>query len=148
MIVFDLICSNQHAFEGWFASAREFSRQQETGMLSCPVCRERSVTKRPSPVRFNRQSGAGEPAGETAGPSAETVAAHVPKLDLQQVLDFLLLHTEDVGVRFAEEALRIHHGEAERRGIRGQAEPRELEALQDEGIRVLQLPVPPKGDWH
>jgi hypothetical protein len=148
MIVFDLICSNQHAFEGWFASAGEFSRQQETGMLLCPVCRDRSVAKRPSPVRFSRQTGAGESPGETAGRSPETVAVHVPRIDLQQVLDFLLVHTEDVGVRFADEARRIHHGESEMRGIRGQAEPVELAALEDEGIEVFQFPIPPKSDWN
>jgi hypothetical protein len=50
--------------------------------------------------------------------------------------------TEDVGARFPEEARRIHYGEIEARGIRGQATPQEREALADEGIEVMQLPVP------
>ena len=54
----------------------------------------------------------------------------------------VLAHTEDVGPRFAEEARRIHHGEAEERGIRGQATAQEAEALRDEGIEVVALPIP------
>jgi hypothetical protein len=47
-----------------------------------------------------------------------------------------------VGTRFAEEARKIHYGEREERNIRGQATREETEALLDEGIDVLPLPVP------
>jgi hypothetical protein len=50
--------------------------------------------------------------------------------------------TEDVGDRFAEEARRIHYGEVEERGIRGQATPEAADALREEGIEVFSLPVP------
>ena len=43
---------------------------------------------------------------------------------------------------FAEEARRIHYGEIEARGIRGQTTPDEREALRDEGIEVMSLPDP------
>jgi hypothetical protein len=48
--------------------------------------------------------------------------------------------TEDVGERFAEEARRMHYGEAEERSIRGQASREETRALLEEGIPVLPLP--------
>lgn len=51
----------------------------------------------------------------------------------------LIAHTEDVGERFAEEARRMHHGEVEPRGIRGQASAEEAVALIEEGISVLPL---------
>ena len=35
----------------------------------------------------------------------------------------LMAKTEDVGERFADEARKIHYGEAADRGIRGQATP-------------------------
>lgn len=67
--------------------------------------------------------------------------------------DILLAHlrhiarsTEDVGERFAEEARRIHHGDADSRAIRGQASGEELRDLLEEGIRVL--PVPPEEEVH
>ena len=59
-----------------------------------------------------------------------------------QAVRHVLAHTEDVGPRFAEEARRIHHGDAEARGIRGQATPEERRELREEGIEVLALPVP------
>jgi hypothetical protein len=146
MIVFDLICSNHHAFEGWFASADEFSRQLEVGLLKCPVCRDHGVSKRPSAVRIGRH---GVAPGELEKDAAVAIAAaHLTPHNVQEVLDYLLKHTDDVGPRFAEEARKIHRGEAAKRGIRGQVERKELEALEDEGIEVMPLPIPAKEGWH
>jgi hypothetical protein len=54
----------------------------------------------------------------------------------------VMANTEDVGSQFAEEARKIHYGEREERNIRGQATREETEALIDEGIDVMALPVP------
>ena len=40
----------------------------------------------------------------------------------------ILANTDDVGDKFAEEARRIHYGEAAERGIRGRASPEQTEA--------------------
>ena len=53
----------------------------------------------------------------------------------------VVAHTEDVGQHFAEEARKMHYGEAKERGIRGQVTREESEALQDEGIEVMALPM-------
>jgi hypothetical protein len=54
----------------------------------------------------------------------------------------MMASTEDVGARFPEEARRMHYGEAATRGIRGQASREDADALRDEGIEVMALPVP------
>ena len=54
----------------------------------------------------------------------------------------VMAETVDVGDRFADEARRMHYGEAEERGIRGQATPEQTEALLEEGIAVMPLPIP------
>ena len=54
----------------------------------------------------------------------------------------VLESTEDVGERFPEEARRIHYGEVEQRGIRGRASREDADALRDEGIDVMVLPLP------
>lgn len=54
----------------------------------------------------------------------------------------VLANTEDVGPQFAEEARKIHYGEREERNIRGQATREETEALLEEGIEVMPLPIP------
>ncbi len=54
----------------------------------------------------------------------------------------VMAHTEDVGTQFAEEARKIHYGEKAERNIRGQATREETEALIEEGIEVVALPIP------
>ncbi len=52
----------------------------------------------------------------------------------------LLRNTENVGPRFAEEARRIHEGDAHERPIRGTATPEERAALVEDGIEVMAVP--------
>ena len=54
----------------------------------------------------------------------------------------IIANTDDVGSQFAEEARKMHYGEAQERAIRGQATRAETESLIDEGIAVLSLPWP------
>jgi len=147
MKVLNLRCSNGHGFEGWFGSEDDFLDQNGRGLVECPMCADRVVTRLPSAPRLNL-SGAREPAPEAKpkakpGPAAQGAPAAA---DLQalwmQVVRHAIENTDDVGERFAEEARRIHYGEAESRGIRGQATPEERHALLEEGIEVLALPIP------
>lgn len=133
MKVLNLRCANGHGFEGWFASDDEFMDQNGRGLVECPLCADRVVTRMPSAPRLNL-SGAREPSPEPQ--SADLQAAWMAAARK------LLSETEDVGERFAEEARRIHYGEVEHRGIRGQATPEQREALRDEGIETFALPLP------
>ena len=63
-----------------------------------------------------------------------------------QVARELARAAEDVGDRFAEEARRIHHGDAEERAIRGQSSPEEVRELLDEGIPLMPLILPEGSD--
>lgn len=139
MKVLNLQCSHAHAFEGWFASEDDFQGQVARGMVECPLCGDAQVAKMPSAPRLNL--GASEPA---APPKQEVVSA--PNAQLQaawlQMVRQVMANTEDVGAKFAEEARKIHYGETEERGIRGQATREETESLLEEGISVLPLPLP------
>ena len=137
MKVLDLRCANGHGFEGWFASEGDFLDQNGRALVECPLCTDRVITRVPSAPRLNL-SGAREPAPSPAAPAEADLQA----LWLKAVRH-AIAHTDDVGARFAEEARRIHYGEVESRGIRGQATPEEREALRDEGIEVFSLPIPP-----
>jgi hypothetical protein len=149
MIVFELICSGQHRFEGWFASGEDFDQQRLGGFLSCPVCSTGQVAKLPT-AKLGRSGEdatpdpkAGDPHGRPAAPSAAQVAAAVATL-----IDHVLQNTEDVGRAFPAEARRIHRDEAPRRGIRGTATREETAALVEEGIAVVSLPIPRREDYH
>ena len=54
----------------------------------------------------------------------------------------VMANTTDVGNRFAEEARKMHYGEAEERAIRGKTTPDEAQALVEEGIDVVPLLIP------
>ncbi len=138
MKVLNLRCANGHGFEGWFASEEDFLGQNGRGLIECPMCSDRVVTRLPSAPRLNL-SGAREP--EASRPAAEPTAADLQAMWMQAVRE-ILRQTEDVGERFAEEARRIHFGEAEERGIRGVASAEDRQALREEGIEVMALPLP------
>ncbi len=156
MKVLDLQCLNGHVFEGWFGSEDDYQDQTARGLLTCPVCAESTVTRLPSAPRLNlsgaKAAARNEPAPSAPGavaakPPATADAAEQPVQAAMQALwlkavQQVLANTEDVGPQFAEEARRIHYGESEERGIRGQTTPEERAALADEGIEVMSLPLP------
>jgi len=139
MKVLNLQCSQHHGFEGWFASEDEFQRQLERGQVECPLCGDTTVKKMLSAPRLNL--GAARPQPQPRQEVMSTPDASMQAAWLKMVRH-VMANTEDVGDRFPEEARRIHYGESEERGIRGQASPQETEALMEEGIGVLPLPIP------
>jgi hypothetical protein len=138
MKVLNLQCVHGHGFEGWFGSEDDFQDQLQRGLVECPLCGDTAVAKLPSAPRLNL--GAQQP----PEPKQDVVVA--PDAQMQaawmKMVRHVLANTEDVGERFAEEARRIHYGEVDERGIRGQATRQETEALLEEGIGVLPLPLP------
>ena len=131
--VLDLRCANGHGFEGWFATDDEFMAQNGRGLVECPLCADKVIGRMPSAPRLNL-SGAREPV-------AKPQAADLQAAWLETVRR-VVANTEDVGDRFAEEARRIHYGEEPARGIRGQVTAREREALREEGIETMSIPLP------
>jgi len=145
MIVFELICVARHRFEGWFASGEDFERQRLSGLLACPICSTDQVTKLPTAKlgRSTDEATSGERERETEhGPTAGAAVAFAA------FVDHVLKNTENVGRAFPEEARRIHRELAPRRGIRGTATREETDALLEEGIAVVSLPIPPPEEYH
>jgi hypothetical protein len=140
VIVYELGCASGHRFEGWFASSAEFERQREEKLLTCPMCNNQSIERVPHASYVNR--GATEKPATRAGARAKAQYANVDQEALTKLVDTIIENTEDVGEAFPEEARRIHYREAPLRHIRGTASPREVEALQDEGIDVVAVPLP------
>lgn len=150
MKVIDLRCELGHGFEGWFGSEDDYLGQSGRGEIACPMCGSVSVSRMPSAPRIATRRGS-EPASDGAPAASPVVPASPavqPSAEMTMQSQFLravrhvLQSTEDVGERFAEEARRIHYGEAEERGIRGKASKQDAEALHAEGIEVMSLPVP------
>jgi hypothetical protein len=141
MIVFNLICGNDHRFEGWYASTAEFERQQQATLLNCPLCGSTEINKGLHAPYIN--SGNSQQPRERESPVPEAPAQYVNRSDdLVRLVEHLIANTEDVGDRFPEEARKIHYQESPERKIRGQASADEVEELREEGIEVVAVPVP------
>jgi len=142
--VFGRVCATGHVFEGWFASRDDYDSQVARGLLVCPMCNSQSVTRRVSAARLNvSRSSEPAPAHEPSSPEGETIDPRARQVQAEFIrrMRETLRATENVGERFADEARRIHEGEAPQRAIRGVATQAEREALLDGGIPVMPVPA-------
>lgn len=142
MKVFNLGCAQSHVFEGWFGSEADYQSQLERGLLECPLCGDKAIEKRPSAARLNLRGPEPAPAVATqteSAPAAKGEAVQRQAVMLRAMRE-LAAKSEDVGDRFADEARRIHHGDAEQRSIRGRASVADALEMLEEGIGVLPLP--------
>jgi hypothetical protein len=151
MIIFELSCVHGHRFEGWFASGDEFARQQERSLVVCPICDDAHVERLPS-ARVNTAKGAARDNAPPAQPTEESdqtgsAAVGLPA-DAITKLREIVRNTENVGLRFPEEARKMHYRETPPRAIRGQASRDEAQALTEEGIAFTSLPPFLSGDTH
>jgi hypothetical protein len=128
MIAFDLFCSKGHKFECWFKDGASFEEQKSAGILTCPICEDHQIEKAFSPFAIKK-------GGERTRGDIDPLRA------LQLVHDYLDKHFEDVGAEFYNEALKIHHGETEKRNIKGTATTEEEVILKEEGVQFLKVPV-------
>ncbi|WP_062782430.1 DUF1178 family protein [Novosphingobium capsulatum] len=167
MIVFDLQCTGgQHRFEGWFASSADYARQQERGLVTCPMCGSGEVIKAvmaPAVGRKGNQApalpvpspaDAAPAAPAAAAPAKSSPPAKLPPEAVAMLRAVALAQAEAiksstwVGDSFAEDARAMHYGEKDAAPIHGQATPQEARELLDEGIAVapLLIPVVPPGE--
>ena len=138
MKVLNLRCAHDHAFEGWFGSEADYVEQNERNAVACPLCGDVEVVRLPSAPRLKVSRHAAPVEVPKPAASTEMTMQSQWLRAVRQVLN----STEDVGERFPEEARRIHYGEVEERGIRGRASKEDADALRDEGIEVMALPLP------
>ncbi|WP_417670275.1 DUF1178 family protein [Roseibium sp.] len=165
MIKYSLSCELVHCFEGWFRNSEDFDRQCKLDLVSCPVCGSTDVKKSlmaPAVSTSRKKAARGadpvEPVtSETkveekaAMPAAQQTALMPANPKHQEILEGfrtlrqkMIENSDYVGKEFAEEARKIHYGEAEERNIYGETSKADAEALVEEGISVLPLPVLPE----
>jgi hypothetical protein len=131
MIRYNLICTAEHEFEGWFSSSADYDDQAERGLLCCPICATTEVEKAimaPAIKTARKTEARAEHAEKAMSAIAAKIRGEIGK------------NCENVGANFAEEARAIHYGEKPERGIYGSATRPETEALKEEGIEAHPLP--------
>lgn len=141
MVVYDLICSQGHQFEGWFADLEDLKRQLAAGDLTCPVCGDPAVNRRPSTFgliksnRLEKESPALPEAGSRQIPVKELIR------HWEEVSRRLENEYDDVGANFSEEALKMHYGVIDRRNIRGMSTESQESLLRKEGVEFYKVPM-------
>lgn len=144
MIRYDLVCEQEHRFDGWFPSSAEFDTQAKRGFVTCPSCNSARVTKAiMAPAIARAGKGAAEPAVPTQQAALLGERERELRAKLREVRTQMLATSEDVGERFPEEARRIHAGEVPERSVRGQASREEVRALLEDGVPILPIPSLP-----
>jgi len=142
MVVYDLICEQNHKFEGWFPSFEGYQEQAAKGLVSCPTCGSAEVEKLPHACAVHLKKGA-PPALK---PRERTMTPALTPADVNELLvrlnHYVRENFEDVGPRFAEEARAISRKRSEGRPIHGTTTPEERTELDDEGIPYGILPKP------
>ena len=157
MIRFSLVCEAGHEFESWFPSGDAYEAQRTRGLLSCPICDSAKVEKAlmaPALGRKGNQAKAAvpQPSESEAPATPEAPPAPVALLSekeqamramIRAVREHVTQNAENVGRGFADEARRMHYGEAPHRSIWGEADAGEAKALVEEGIEFHALPPAP-----
>ncbi len=134
MISFNLICKNEHEFEGWFQNSADFEKQAKKQLIECPVCSDTGVEK----------SLMAPAVGAKTAVRAQRVEKAEAEKKLRKMLgemrDYVETNFDDVGDNFPDEARKIYYGESEERGIYGNASDEEAKDLAEEGVPVGRLP--------
>lgn len=167
MIKYQLCCKKDHEFEGWFPSSSGFDEQVARGLVECPHCGSIDVRRalmapnlaspktRKSGYSDNKEPDAaaadssatptGAPSPGQGVPPAVVEKMHALMAEMRTLQRKIKSECRDVGTEFAEEARKIHYGDAEPEAIYGSATDAEREALDEEGIDVVDIPwLPPE----
>ena len=137
MIRYALQCDGGHGFEAWFGASSDYDDQAARGLVECPHCGSRDVSKQimaPAVAGTRKTALSADPARMRTlmMQAAREVRSHV-----EQNFDY-------VGDAFAREARDIHEGRTEKREIYGEATPAEVKKLKDDGVPCAALPpLPP-----
>lgn len=168
MIVYQLVCCKGHEFDTWFRDGASYGLQVAARQVSCPHCGTTDVSKAimaPNVITRSRTTPQDNAERDNEGHNhvgrknenleglvkrgdsdelSESRALEVASKILEVVNSFydkVKENCDDVGKDFPEEARRIHYGEAEERGIYGEASQEEAEDLKDEGIDLIHFSV-------
>lgn len=134
MIRYALKCIVEHEFEAWFSSSDGFDEQVAKGLVECPMCGSKAVTKAIMAPMVRTTKGREAPQSLAEAQQAVAEALHRLRRHVETTHDY-------VGKAFASEARDMHEGLTPERPIYGEATPDEVKGLVEDGVPVAAVPV-------
>lgn len=144
MIKYRLGCPAGHEFESWFRASADYDAQASAGDISCPLCGSLDISKQPMAPSIVTKASAAPRQPNSSAIAMQSGDAKAALEALRAIKKSIFENSEDVGTSFAEEARKMHFGEAEERHIRGSSTLEEAQALSEEGVPFGILPALPE----
>ena len=144
MIVFDLLCGNDHEFESWFQNSDAFDKLAKAGHVACPVCGDTKVSKSLMAPAVSGTKKKSDDKKVISSSAAQQMGQYMEAV--KELREQVEQNCDYVGNKFPEEARKIHYGETESRNIYGEASDSEAEELHEEGVEFGRIPWVPNKD--
>ena len=129
MAKYNLLCTNDHSFEGWFASEKEYLSQKRKKMIACPLCDDTAIRRALMSPNIAKKSVS----------KKDNNSFFNGRAAVKHLRSWISENCENVGDRFAIESRKADAGERDDH-IHGTATEQEIKELHKEGIGVIKIP--------
>ena len=129
---YNLLCTRDHEFEGWFASEKSYLDQKNKKLIACPICDNTGVRRAVMAPNVNVKS-------QKIKSKKTNTAFYNSRSTLQHLQTWVEKNCENVGDNFAKEARKASLGERDDH-IYGTASDKEIKDLHKEGIGAIRIP--------
>lgn len=143
------VCGSSNVHKGLMAPAVATARTRQAHQQAAKAEADNPPAEVPSETSASTGPAAAEGLAEAQSPQQTMlVPRDVQQKELIEALRSLrqrVVESSDyVGKSFSEEARKMHYGDAEERSIYGETTLEDAEALAEEGIAVMALPILPE----
>ena len=129
---YNLLCTRDHEFEGWFASEKSYLDQKNKKLIACPICDNTGIRRAVMAPNVNLKS-------KKIQSKKSNTAFYKSRSTLQHLKTWGEKKCENVGDNFAKEARKASLGERDDH-IYGTASDKEIKELHKEGIGAIRIP--------
>ena len=133
MIKYLLKCNNRHEFESWFSESKEFEKLKKKNLIECIFCQSKDVNKSimsPNIVGKNN----------VVKKKFNNEEFNKIKKNLSRIKQFIEKNFEFVGDKFSKEVREIYYDNNKKKNIYGTATLQERLELEEEGIKLTNIP--------
>ena len=120
---YNLICKNDHQFEGWFDSEKSYLNQKKKRLVACPICDNVSIRRAIMAPNVSSKTKAKGRKSNQAFFNSRSALKHLKT--------WVEKNCENVGDNFAQEARKASLGERDDH-IYGKATDKEIKELHKE----------------